>query len=237
MYSYSLTTGEFSPLATDLTRTGIQWVALLPGDGFLYGVQQTKIGEDYAFTVSQVSFDGVVKDIATSKIDDTFVNFFWADIDPVNSIIYVLSGDENSLFTLDATLYSFNLKTATVTSVQVSNTAFTVSNLHVDPQTGTIYSISPGLYSTLAWTIVVINPQTGAVTTKSAISNSSQWPRYYGGGVYNGLTGSEILHTFKNNAGATTLTSIDINSGKILYMTDIDLGVNSRRQINSIIAV
>jgi len=237
LYSYSLDTEIFTPIGA-LTRSGVQWASILPGTGNLFGVQQTMVGGHYAFTVSMIGLDGTVKDIGTSATDDTYVNFFWADIDPVNSIIYVLSGDENSLFSLDATLYSFNLNTGAVSSVLVDNTAFTLSNLHVDPSTGTIYSITPGLFSSLNWTIVTVNPKTGAVTPKSQIANSNMFPRYYGGGVYNGLTSSQVFHTFQwANTGATALTVLDIPTGNTLYLTDINLGINSHGIINSVIAV
>jgi len=237
LYSYDLDTETFNFVGT-LKRSGVQWAALLSGTNMLYGVQQSLVGGNYVYTVSAITLTGIVTDIATSHQDDTFVNFFWADIDVANSLIYVLGGDENSLYTLDATLYTFNLIFGTVHSVQVNNAAYTLSNFHVDPQTGNIYAVSPGLFNSVAWTIVQINPQTGAVTAKTSIANSSLWPLYYGGGVYKGLVGNQLFHTFKwRTTGATALTVLDIPSGGILYMTDIDLGINNRRVINSIIAV
>jgi hypothetical protein len=48
-----------------------------------------------------LSPNGAVSSVqATFPFDDTFVNFFWADYDQVNQKLYILSGDENSLFTL-----------------------------------------------------------------------------------------------------------------------------------------
>jgi len=237
LYSYYVDGNIFSEVA-QLQRSGVQWVALLPFNNELIGVQQTLINGHYAFVVSAISLNGMVKDIATTIPDDTFVNFFWADIDPVHSAVYILSGDEDSLFELDATLFTVNLTDATVNAVKVDNTAYTLSNLHVDPQSGVIYSVSPGLYNKLDWTIVVVNPQTGAVTSKSSIPGSTIWGRYYGGGIYNGLSSNQIFHTFIwENSGATALTVLDIPTGGLLYLTDINLGINNRRSINSIIAI
>jgi hypothetical protein len=240
LYSYSIDTDTFTPV-TRLTKSGVQWNALLSGTMGLYGVQTAFVSSGiFSFTVSSISLDGTVKDIATTKSTDTFVNFFWADIDNINGYVYILSGDENSLTELDALLYTINLKDGSVTQVAVNNSVFTLSNLHVHPQTGVIYSVSPGLFNNLNWSIVRINPMTGAVSLVSSIANSFLWPRNYGGGIYNGIVAAQnqILHTFKwQSTGATALTVLDINTGKTTYITDIDLGINNHLILNSVIAI
>jgi len=216
---------------------GIQWVALLPNGNNLIGIQIMIINNQHAFAVSEISVTGIVSDPYWAKPDDTFVNFFWADIDPVRSMVYILSGDENSLTTLDATLYSFNMTSHIFTSVLVDNSAYTLSNLYVDPISGNIYSVSPGLFDKSDWAIVLVNPMTGAVGRVSSIVASFQFLPYYGGGIYNGLAGNELYHTFKwQNTGATALAAIEITTGGVLFLTDINLGINNRRTISSIIA-
>lgn len=56
---------------------------------------------EYRFQCRTVSLNGTVSPIqATFAFDKTFVNYFWADYDASNGRLYILSGDENSLFKL-----------------------------------------------------------------------------------------------------------------------------------------
>jgi hypothetical protein len=47
--------------------------------------------------------------LGSTVINDTYVNFFWADYDPSNNFVYVLAGDENNAITLPAVLYIFDV--------------------------------------------------------------------------------------------------------------------------------
>jgi len=162
--------------------------------------------------------------------------FFWAGHDPKLGQVYILAGDENSLYSLDAVLYTI---TSTGTSwVQVDNSKYTLSNLHVDQKTGIIYSISHGLYGKNDWSIVVIDPKTGAVTLKSTINYGNMWSTGYGGAVYNGIMDGYLLHTFTwIHTGATVLAVIEIETGVVVYVTDIDLGVNSEKKLSYVVAL
>jgi len=168
------------------------------------------------------------------------VNFFWAAYDPLRNQVYILSGDEDSLFDLDVVLYVVSLSTGQATTITLDNSKYTLSNLHVDPKTGNLYSVSPGLFGKNNWTIVMIDPKTGSVTLKSTIDYGAEWSFGYGGGVYNGISddGSTLLHTFKwMNTEATALGVLDIGTGKVLYLTDIDLGINNENVLNSLVAI
>jgi len=163
--------------------------------------------------------------------------FFWAGHDPNSDKVYILAGDENSLTSLDAVLYT--ITASGISSwVQVANSKYTLSNLHVDQKTGIIYSVSHGLYGKNDWSIVVIDPQTGAVTLKSTIDYGKRWKTGNGGGVYNGLSDGYILHTFTwGITEATVLAVIEIETGKVAYVTDVNLGVNSEMKLSYVVAL
>jgi len=163
--------------------------------------------------------------------------FFWADYDRVSGTVYILAGDEDSLYTLDAVLHSIT-SSGVATQVPLNNTKFTLSNLHVDPTTGIIYSISLGLYGKNDWSVVVVDPKTGDITLKVKIDISSDWISAPGGGVYNGLSFGKIIHTFHSiHTGSTVLASIDIASGAVIYHTDINLGVDNERKVFNLFAI
>jgi len=240
LYRFSFDTETLAPVQKIL-RSGIQWNALIAGIDVLYGVQQLENNGHFVYRVSSITPDGVVIDIGTTQVDvtDTYVNFFWAAYDAVSSNVYILSGDENSLDTLDAVLYTVNVNVGSTQTMKLDSTAFTLSNLYVHPQTGNIYSVSPGLFNQPNWAIVQIDPLTGGVTMRSKIQNSTMWERYYGGGVYNGISmNGQLIHTFKwTSTHATSLAVIDINTGNIVYLTDIDLGPNNVLKLNGVVAV
>jgi len=165
--------------------------------------------------------------------------FFWAEFDPVKNNVYILSGDEDSLFDLGVVLYSVSLTTTKSYVVPLDNSKFTLSNFHVNINTGQLYSVSPGLFGASSWTLVTINPMTGAILPVAPIQNSDKWEFGFGGGVYNGLSadGKTLTQTFTwKTTGATAMTVIDVATGAILYLTDIDLGVNNEKRLTGIIA-
>ena len=84
---------------------------------------------------------GVSAPIGTFPIDNTFVNYFWAEYDHVRQQLYVLSGDENSLFELNVRLYVVNTATAQVSWVSVDNSLFTVTSISVDVTSGKVYAL------------------------------------------------------------------------------------------------
>jgi len=238
LYKYDLV-GQKLSFISQLSRSGRQWNSLLQTqDGFI-GVQHTAGSNGYFFTVSKITPSGVVTDIASTEQNDTFVNFFWAEFDPVKNNVYILSGDEDSLFDLGVVLYSVSLTTTKSYVVPLDNSKFTLSNFHVNINTGQLYSVSPGLFGASSWTLVTINPMTGAILPVAPIQNSDKWEFGFGGGVYNGLSadGKTLTQTFTwKTTGATAMTVIDVATGAILYLTDIDLGVNNEKRLTGIIA-
>jgi len=232
LFRYNFTTSNLETVA-QLKISGLQWNALISTSKGLIGVQQRNVrGPFYAYTASIVSVIGDVTDIGSTTENDTFVNFFWADYYPSTEQVYILAGDENSLYTLNAVLYTIT-QSGTSSVVVVDNSRYTVSNLHVDPRTGIIYSISPGLYGKNDWSIVTIDPTTGAVALKSKISIvGAGFAPGYGGGVYGGIANGQILHTFQwGITGSTVVAVLDIDTGNVLYHTDVDLGINSEGKL------
>jgi hypothetical protein len=96
-----------------------------------------------------------------------------------------------------------------MTSVSVDNSAYTLSCLTLDPSTGTIYSVSPGLFGETAWTLVTVDPVSGAVAAVGRISPPGTLQSWYGGGVYGaGVTQQKTMfHLFKRVGWETNLAS------------------------------
>jgi len=243
LYKYDITTGIFS-LVTTLVRTGGgQWCALLSTGAITYPlliVQQIGTGSVFSYQVKFLdAIGGVSAPYGTTPANDTFVNFFWADYDINNDLVYILSGDENTLTELDVALYTFNLQTKAVTSVLVDNKAFTISTIHLDQATGNLYSLSPGLVGAKhAWTLVQINPTSGVVTPRGQVAPSGSYQGDYGGGIYGGFhVSSLILHMLERTDRSIVLVGVDPRTGQIKYSTDIDTGVNNHLKLESVIYV
>jgi len=238
LYAFNFAVQKYTLVKT-LKTSGQQWTSLLCYDQGFIGIQLVKTSNGYGFTVSTIDFFGIVIDIATTVPNVTFVNFFWAQYDENSNNVYILAGDEDSLYDLDVVMYTVSLNTATSTVVTVANNQYTLANFHVDP-TGTLYSVSPGLFGKSDWTIVTINPTSGAVSPVASIPASSKWDFNFGGGIYNGMSkdGRTLLHTFVwHDTQATALVLLEISSGKVLYLTDIDLGINMEQRLAGLVAL
>jgi len=238
LFRYDLVSGKLETVA-QLKTSGLQWNALIPTSNGMIGIQQQTNNASsglFEYIVSSISLSGEVTDLGGTVLNDTFVNFFWAEVDEKLGHTYILAGDENSLFTLDAVLYT--VSTCGTYWVKLDNSKYTLSNLHVDPSTGIIYSVSHGLFGEKNWSIVVIDYMTGAVTLKSKINIGDEWVSVDGGGVYNGIRDGKILHTFQwIHTGATVVALIDIETGKALHFTDIDIGVDSDMKLSYVFAL
>uniref|UniRef100_A0A6B2L247 Uncharacterized protein n=1 Tax=Arcella intermedia TaxID=1963864 RepID=A0A6B2L247_9EUKA len=237
LYKYDIQQATFG-VVTDLKTSGLQWNALINAGNNLVGIQQKQVGPYlFEYTVSNVSYSGEVVDIASTAQNDTFVNFFWADFDPLSGNTYILAGDENSLYQLNVVLYVVD-KTGKSSVVWVDNTKYTLSNIFVDRTTGIIYSVSPGLFGMNNWSIVTIDPKTGGVSFVSKIAGGERFKSEYKGGVYNGLQNGKLTYSFTwYKTGASLLTLIDIQTGQVQFQTDINLGINSQQNLNMIFAL
>jgi len=214
-----------------------QWVAILNiGDNNKNKLLVELVGPngqgEFHYQYRFLSANGAVSEVhAAFPFDDTFVNFFWADFDQVNQKLYILSGDENSFYTLRVKLFVVDLKTKTQTSVMVDNSRYTLTNVHVHPSGG-IVALSPGLFNgnveLATWTLVQVDPRTGQVAPIGQTAPLGQYQVWYGGGVYGAsISNDVVVHAFKKVVdGSIVLAGIDVNSGKVVGTTDLQNGVN-----------
>jgi len=135
-------------------------------------------------------------------------------------------------------LYTVDLNAKTSSSVFVKNNEFTVDNIHVD-NTGTIYAVSPGLFHQNRWSLITIDPQNGTITSAIPIETGPLLKSTYGGAVYNSIKDGKILYKFvwPETDDAPMLASIDLKTGKLIHVTDVNLGVNAVNKLSAIKAV
>eukprot|EP00158_Paraphelidium_tribonemae_P000153 Partr_v1_DN1861_c0_g1_i1_m45594 putative Chitin binding domain len=112
--------------------------------------------------------------LAVSAPQDTFVNFMFATVaapPPKGSatpVFYFLGGDENSLFTLNAAVFTVPVDATAkapvpMASATQANAAFTLGSLSLDVDSGALLALSPELFGNTSWTLVTVDPSTGAV--------------------------------------------------------------------------
>jgi len=113
-----------------------------------------------------------------------------------------------------------------------------LDHLHVEQSTGNLLSISQGRLGQTQWSIVATNPTTGQQTVRGAVPGASAFVSQFGGAVFQGVSSVGLFHTFKNAfTDATTLALLDPQSAKIIYKTDLDLGVNADGILENLIYI
>lgn len=163
-----------------------------------------------------------------------FVNFLWAT-NVVNGKMTFLAGDENSLYKLDAVLFHVTLngpsQSATIQCVSLDVSAYTLASIHADPATGTLYAVSPGLFmSDHAFSLITIDPSSGAVTPVSKFSAPGQFKFEYGGGLYgNPFHDGELAYLFTDpTTGGKTVARVSLSTGALVRWYSLDLGINQQ---------
>jgi len=116
--------------------------------------------------------------------DDTYVNYQWCSFDHTNRILYLLSGNENDPFGLSTLLFAINVDALTYTTVQPDNSHWTIAGIHYDPILNQLYAVSPGLFSNTSYTMVSVNPLSGAVTPEFTVAKPEVFISYYGGDIF-----------------------------------------------------
>lgn len=210
-------------------------------------IGQTTSNNVYTFSAFWLDPNGTISGpIGTTSSDSTFVNFFWSEFNPCagsEGVVYILSGDENSLDTLDVTLYSIDVASGTVTAVLVNNTEFTVSSIHawVAQDCQYLYTVSPGLVSTAAssrvWSLLQIEPSTGAIVSSTPVTPPGLYNDYYGGGIYgNAVTSdNQLLYLFQRSIDPSfDLYGINLQTRSVDFQTGINLGVNAAYSLSSV---
>jgi len=170
--------------------------------------------------------------------DQTYVNVFWADYDEGNKKLYILAGDENSLFDLNVRLYTADIPSQNTTWVNVDHSQFTLTTVHVGPN-GRLYSLSPGLFSgdqnaPVSYSLVTIDPTTGAVKSVGKTTDEGDYRLDYSGGVYGigTTTDGGLLHVFKRQIDSSlVLGEVDLASGALRGATALHTGTNNAIQL------
>jgi len=234
LYGYDLESANFY-LVSQMSSTSGQWIALFPTRDSAYPfviVQEVLSSPNtgYIFQCRRMDSKGSVTNPLGNTIPDfTFVNFFWADFDQSHSLLYLLVGDEDSIDDLDAILQIFDLTSSKVRNVTLDNSKYTISSFHVDQRTGKLYALSPGLVPGAGhdWSLVTINPANGNINLVSQLTSKKEYTNYYGGSIYGPVLNGQIFHIFHSSLDRSlVLHQIDIDSGKSVFSTEIDVGVN-----------
>ena len=184
---------------------------------------------DYVFQPFFLFLNGSTFPAAPSSlVQDTFVNVFWADFSSCANQFYLLSGDENSLETLDVMLFVFDLGQNKTTQVMVDNSKYTVTTMQV---VGCgLYSVSPGLLNqTAQWSVVTISPS-GAVAPVFSFGAPGFYTHYYGGGVYGQIPSTSspsFYHIFQRANDLSFQLGLISLSSSSFYPTDLNLQLNS----------
>lgn len=159
---------------------------------------------------------GSVKELQRTAADDTFINLQWMDIDPQKKLLYVLMGDENSLYALATTLFVFDIDGATYTTVKPNVSHFTFSAFHVQAS-GEIFALSPGLHKpgqsppASTWSLVSLNASTGAVAPIFEISPPGLFYPHYSQGVFNCPDGVIFARLdFQDDDGISAAVTVNI---------------------------
>lgn len=223
-----------------------QWVSILStgsssetvhGKFALVGqIPNTDGSYSYAVYMYSEGNNTLSEPIATTPTgEETYVNIFWADFSECNNMVYLLAGDENSLTTLDAMLWSFDIEAGSVSGVMVDNSLYTVSTIHsTTANCGILYSLSPGLVeedpSERYWSLIQIDPTSGSIVNALSVTSPGEYALNYSGGVYgdsinmNGI----LFHLFYRSIdGVVDLLAVDIGTGTIKWQVSPNLGVNT----------
>lgn len=177
--------------------------------------------------------------LAVSAPQDTFVNFMFATVaaPPQGSstpTFYFLGGDENSLFTLNAAVFTVPLDAAakapaTMASAKQANAAFTLGSLALDVDTGAVLALSPGLFGNTTWTLVTVDPASGAVAPVGGplAPRDGLFANWYGGAVAGGVRGGVVYHLLRHAAdGSLAVAAVDVTTGALAGAPTLINGAN-----------
>jgi len=206
-----------------------------PYNSQLYGLQlvpTVPYNDEWYYVLTSIDCtNGVVTPILSLAADNTWVNIQWTDIDN-NGNLYLLSGNENDAIGLSTKLFTFDLTMMppSFTAVYPNNTYYTISGIHYDSKTNTLFAMSPGLvnpnnywpHQVTTWSLVTVNPNNGDVTELYTIS-SGTYLNYYGGDVIKGFDAvSRILYYVLYEDELTgVIASINVDTGATTFSARI----------------
>eukprot|EP00048_Salpingoeca_helianthica_P015086 m.224955 g.224955 ORF g.224955 m.224955 type:complete len:530 (-) comp16590_c0_seq1:123-1712(-) len=176
---------------------------------------------------------GVLYEMQRTAADDTFINFQWLELDPSKKFLYVLMGDENSLYELRTTLFIFDIYGNTYRTIRPNVTRYTFSAFHVQ-SSGEIYALSPGLHkagagTSSAWWLVTLDPNTGAVAPVFEISTPGLFFQHYSQAVFNCPDGIIFARLdMQDDDGLAVIATINIAARTVHFssQTILDLAHN-----------
>ncbi|XP_063403697.1 uncharacterized protein LOC134687376 [Mytilus trossulus] len=206
--------------------------AILPysnGSFYTFSIAEGSDAGDYAFELGTLIFHPDPKDYdpwyqytpIVKTQENLYINFQWAEYDPIRHLVYVLMGNENSPDKLQARLYTFSAFNMSIAITNIDVDQFTFSSMHLDKRTGKLYAVSPGLfYSTnVQWHLIEVDPLTGKSESVFQIASFGYFARYYGGSIFNGISPEGILyHVFRlADTDADVIAAIDISKKTVTF--------------------
>ena len=227
----------------------LQWVALAasPAAGVLVllGLVTGSQAGSFAYQARTLdSATGAASPVLSASADqNTFVNVFQATnarpSGASGSELFLLAGDENSLYALNAAVFTVPLPAAgggVMTSAVLDNSAWTLGSLHLSTG-GRLLAVSPGLYavgnaSAAHWALVEVTPTTGAVTHVGDIAGGAAgiYAPSYAGAVYGDepAGGASLMHVFQHAVdGSFAIATIDADTGALARAPTLMNGVNN----------
>jgi hypothetical protein len=183
--------------------------------------------------------------LARSAPENTFVNVMQATAARATGAstaeLFLLAGDENSLYALNAAVFTLRLDAggggapAAMTRAILDNSAYTLGNLHLG-RGGALLGVSPGLYavgnaSAADWALVRVDAASGAVARVGPIAAANGlFSPWYGGAVYGDepAGGATLLHIFQHALdGSFVLATIDAATGALAAAPTLLNGVDN----------
>jgi len=245
---------DFSTVLDDPASGVVSALTAGPG-GMVLAVLQVMSANGYAYMLVQIDATGKASPpfnlpkAPVSAYETTFVNFMWADHDPKSFAVFILAGDENSLFALNAVVHTFGYD-GTVKTVPLDNSAFALQHLHWHAQTGTLLALSPGLFTAAAqasaWSLVSVDPATGKVALLHPLSLSpgtrsnkeaaaiEHFDADFGGSVHNPFSppdGATMTHVLRRSVDKThVVIKVDVATGTF-EASSLQAGVNNAYRV------
>lgn len=137
-----------------------------------------------SFDVAKLTLKTVYQ---TETTEDLYVNYQWSTVDTKAGIFYYLMGNENDAIGLTARLYAVDLaKGIAPKPIAVDASQYTLGSIQYDAAHDRLVAVSPGLNKAPAgnWSIVTINPETGAVQKICHIAPAGIFELDYSGAVF-----------------------------------------------------
>ncbi|XP_022097617.1 uncharacterized protein LOC110983045 [Acanthaster planci] len=185
--------------------------------------------ENFTFLYGTLSYMGHFEQILnTSQTPEhDYVNYLWATLNYKTKVHYMLIGNENSPDALKAKIYTLNVASKDLTVRQLDVSEYTISAIQVYEKTGELFAMSPGLFGKPypAWTLVTVDPSTGAIKKKYPVAPAGVFQQYYGGTVFNIDQDSGVLYYVLRiaNSRSDVIASVCLDTGKVTFSRLTDL--------------